>query len=46
MREILKSLRGCKLIARGWEGKCEVLHYLLPDGKVLQIIRQSKEDCS
>lgn len=40
MRELLEALRGAKVLARGKDevGR-EVLHYLLPDSRVLEIVR-------
>jgi hypothetical protein len=39
MRELLKALRGSRLIARGEESGLTILHYLLPDGRVLEVVR-------
>ena len=44
MRDILSALKGSRLIAKGMDGKDrEILHYLLPDGRVLEIIRPAEE---
>jgi len=39
MRELLKALHGSRLIARGEESGLTILRYLLPDGRVLEIVR-------
>lgn len=39
MKELLKLLRGARLLVRGWDNGREVIHYLLPDGRVLEIVR-------
>ena len=39
MRELLQALRGSRLIARGEEKGCEILHYLLPGGQVLEVVK-------
>ena len=39
MRELLEALRGSKLIARGEEAGLIILHYLLSDGRVLEIVK-------
>lgn len=39
MKELLKALRGARIIARGWDNGREIIHYLLGDGRVIEIIR-------
>lgn len=39
MRDLLEALRGSRIIARGEEKGCEILHYLLPSGHVLEIVK-------
>ena len=38
MRELLAALKGARLIATGWEDGRQVRHYLLPCGRVLEIV--------
>lgn len=38
MSELLVALRGAKLLATGWEGGRRICHYLLPSGKVLEVM--------
>ena len=40
MRELLSALKGSKLLATGRDevGR-KILHYLLPDGRVLEVIQ-------
>lgn len=40
MREILKALEGARLIATGVYGGRKISHYLLPDGRVLEVIQK------
>lgn len=44
MKELLKALRGARLIARGVYGREVVYHYLLPTGQVLELVRPRKEE--
>ena len=39
MDELMSALRGSTLLARGIEGGNEILHFLLPTGQVLEIVR-------
>jgi hypothetical protein len=40
MKELLKLLRGAKIIARGTVNGREIIHYLLSDGfRVIEIVR-------
>ena len=39
MRDLLEALRGSRLIARGEEQGCEILHFLLPCGRVLEVVK-------
>jgi len=38
MGELLQALRGAKVIARGMCDGSLVTHYLLPDGRVLEVV--------
>jgi hypothetical protein len=38
MHRILKALAGARLIARGADGAQVVYHYLLKDGRVLEVV--------
>lgn len=38
MREILHALKGARLIAKGIHEGRKVLHFLLTDGRVLEIV--------
>ncbi len=43
MRELLTALRGAKVLARGEDEQGrEVVHYLLPDHRVLEIVCAAK----
>jgi hypothetical protein len=42
MRDLLKALRGARLIARGVFGEVVISHYLLKDGNVLEVITRYK----
>lgn len=37
MKDLLQSLRGARLIARGAYGKVVISHYLLKNGDVLEV---------
>jgi hypothetical protein len=39
MKQLLKALRGARIIAQGMDNGRKVIHYLLPDGRVLEIVR-------
>jgi hypothetical protein len=40
MKELLKLLRGSRIIAQGWDKGRLVTHYLLADGvRVIEIVR-------
>ena len=39
MTELLKALRGSRIIAQGVEGGRKIIHYLLADGRVVEIVR-------
>ena len=39
MKELLKLLRGARIIARGGENGREIIHDLMADGRVLEIVR-------
>ncbi len=38
MRELLQLLRGARLLRRGQDGDRKITHWLLPDGRVLEIV--------
>lgn len=38
MKDILKMFRGARIIAEGWEGGRKIVHYLLADGRVAEVI--------
>lgn len=38
MKELLKALSGARIIAQGVEGGRKIIHYLLADGRVVEII--------
>lgn len=40
MRELLSALRGARLLAKGYEDGAAIFHYLLTDGRVLEIVRK------
>ena len=39
MKELLKFFRGARLIRRGQENGKTISHWLLPDGRVLEVVR-------
>lgn len=39
MKELLKLLRGARLIAKGQDSGRTVYHWLLPDGRVVEVVR-------
>ncbi len=40
MKEMLKALRGARVIAQGWgEDGRKITHYLLSDGRVIETIQ-------
>ena len=43
MRDLLEVLKGSHLIGRLVEEKVEILHYLLPNKKVLEVVRPLKQ---
>ncbi|GEM_PF-2785680 len=43
MKELLKSLKGAILIARGVDGGRAIFHYLLPNGVVIEVTSPKKE---
>jgi len=43
MRDMLVAMKGARLIAKGVEEGREILHYLLPDGRVLELIRAAEK---
>lgn len=38
MKKLLEALRGARIIAQGVEGGRTIVHYLLPDGRVIEIV--------
>ena len=38
MKELLKALRGARIIAEGMENGRKIIHYLLADGRVVEIV--------
>ena len=38
MKELLKLVRGARIIAQGWERGRKVTHYLLIDGRVIEVV--------
>jgi len=38
MKQLLKALRGARIIAEGMEHGRKITHYLLADGRVVEII--------
>jgi len=42
MKDLLAVLKGARLIARGEFGQEKVSHYLLPDSRVLEIVRTKR----
>ncbi len=38
MKELFKALRGARIIAEGVEGGRKIIHYLLTDGRVVEIV--------
>jgi hypothetical protein len=44
MKNVLQALKGSKLLAIGQnEHGREIRHYLLPDGRVLELVRAAKK---
>lgn len=39
MKEVLEALKGARLIAKGTDKGSEVFHYLLPDHRVVEVVR-------
>jgi len=39
MKALLQLLRGARIIARGTSFEGEIIHYLLPSGEILEIVR-------
>ncbi len=42
MKELLKALRGARIIAEGVESGRKITHYLLADGRVVEIIAERR----
>jgi len=38
MKELLKALRGARIIAEGVKKGRKIIHYLLADGRVVEIV--------
>jgi hypothetical protein len=38
MKDLLTALRGSRLLAEGVYGRRMVRHYLMPDGRVLEVV--------
>lgn len=38
MRDLLKALKGARIIAQGVEGGRKIIHYLLDDGRVVEVV--------
>lgn len=39
MKELLAALRGARIVAEGWENGRKIIHFLLVDGRVIEIVR-------
>jgi hypothetical protein len=39
MKDLLSAVRGARVIARGVDNGRKIIHYLLDDGRVLEVVR-------
>ena len=42
MKELLKVMRGARIIAEGIENGLRIIHYLLRDGRVVEVVKELK----